>query len=390
MKKNIPRSLRIGIDCRTMLNPMSGERAGVGHYTFHIVKAVLALDRKNSYVLYFDHRMPVSVTDDFQAPNVTIRRLPFSRYRAILPFAYAHLLIAAYLNRDRLDVFHAPANVMPLSYNRPTVITVHDLAIYEHPEWFPTQIASTRLLVPQSIKKAAEIIAVSKTTKRDLLNLFEVPAKKIHVVYEAADTSLLKLKDSAADVRKIYSLPKKYILYVGTIDPRKNLTALIQAWQRLVHLHPDVVKDAALVIAGGTGYRGQDVLDLVATLQSPSIKVLGYISHNHKIRLMMGATAFVFPTRYEGFGLPVLEAMQLGTPVISTSVSSIPEVAGEAALLDDPEDVEQLAKNIRTVLTRPALVSRLRRAGKLQAKKFTWTAAARETLAVYRRAAGLR
>lgn len=379
--------MKIGIDCRTMLNPVSGERAGVGHYTFHLVKALLEVDRKNHYVLYFDHHMPAAVTDDFVAPNVTARRLPFSRYRKFLPFAYSHLLLAAYLTRDRLDVFHAPANVMPLTYNRPTVLTVHDLAIYEHPEWFPSQIASTRLLVPQSIKKAAAVIAVSKATKKDILSQFGVPAKKVVVVPEAADTSLLQLRDRTADVCKIYKLPKNFVLYVGTIEPRKNLTALIKAWQHLIHVYPKAVKDMALVIAGGIGYRGKDVTDLVATLKDPSIHYLGYVPHNHKVKLMVEAVAFVFPTRYEGFGLPVLEAMQLGTPVISSSVSSIPEITGEAALLNSPEDIEALTENIRKVLLRPALAKKMSLAGKKQAKLFSWKRTARETLVVYKRAA---
>ncbi len=377
----------IGIDCTTMLNPASGEWAGVGHYTFHLVKALLDINRTDEYFLYFDHRMPRAVTDDFERANVTVRRLPFSRYRKFLPFAYTHLLLAAYLTRDRLDVFHAPANVRPLSYNRPTVVTIHDLAIYDHPEWFPSQIASTRLLVPQSVKKAAAVIAVSKATKRDLLNLFNISSKKVFVVPEAADTALLKLRDRTADVRKIYKLPKKFVLYVGTIDQRKNLTTLIQAWQRLTSLRPATVKDAALVIAGGVGYRGQEVIDLIATLKSPALRALGYLPHNHKIKMMAEASVFVFPSRYEGFGLPVLEAMQLGTPVITTDISSLPEIAGRAAMLIDPADVDALAENIRKILTRPALAKRMSADGIKQAKQFSWKRAARETLAVYRHAA---
>lgn len=381
------RPLRIGIDCRTMLNPISGERAGVGHYTFHIVKALLEIDRVNEYVLYFDHRMPRAVTDNFANANVSIRRLPFSKYSRLLPFAYSHLLLSSWLLRDQLDVFHATANVMPLTYNRPTVVTIHDLAIYQHPEWFPTQIASTKLLVPQTLKKAARIIAVSQTTKQDLRELFGVPGKKISVVYEAADTALLKLKDGKTDVRKQYGLPKKYILYVGTVEPRKSLTSLIQAWQRLVLMRPAVTKDAMLVIAGGVGFKGDEVLKLLKTLNAASIKYLGYVSHNHKVLLMQNATAFVFPTLYEGFGLPVLEAMQLGVPVITSDISSIPEVTGSAAKLTRPEDVEEIARAIKEVLTKPAIAKRMSVAGKRQAKKFSWTKAARETLKVYRTAA---
>lgn len=379
--------LRIGIDCRTMLNPISGERAGVGHYTFHIVQALLEVDQVNEYVLYFDHRMPRAVTDNFEGPNIATRRLPFSKYSKLLPFAYSHLLLASWLTRDQLDVFHATANVMPLTYRKPTVVTVHDLAIYEHPEWFPSQIASTKLLVPQTLRKATRIIAVSQATKQDLRELFGMPSHKISVVYEAADTALLKLKDRTTNVRQEYDLPTKYVLYVGTIEPRKSLTTLIQAWQRLAKMRPGVVKNAKLILAGGSGYKSEEVVELLRTLNVPSIKYLGYIPHNHKILLMKNAAAFVFPTRYEGFGLPILEAMQLGVPVITSDISSIPEVTGTAAMLVRPEDVEGFARAIKDVLSRPTLAKKMVLAGRKQAKKFSWTKAARETLKVYRSAA---
>lgn len=373
-----------------MLNPLSGERAGVGHYTYHIVQALLRVDRRNTYVLYFDHRMPAAVTDELAGPNVVIRRLPFSRYRAWLPFAYSHLLFAAWLTRDRLDVFHAPANAMPLSYTRPTVVTIHDLAIYDHPEWFPPQPVSTKFLVPQTVKKAAAIIAVSAATKRDLVRQFHLPSKKISVVYEAADTQLLQLRDRQTDIRKTYKLPKRFLLYVGTIDPRKNLTALVQAWQRLQHAQPKIMKDTALVIAGGAGYRGHELLHLIAKLRLASIRAIGYVPHNHKVKLMAAAEAFVFPTRYEGFGLPVLEAMQLGTPVITTNISAIPEIVGSAALFHKPDDITALTAHLRTILTRPAVSQKLRRLGRTQAKKFSWITAAKATLAVYQRVANQR
>ncbi len=387
-KKRLPKkSLRIGIDCRTMLNPISGERAGVGHYTFHIVKALLEIDRDNEYVLYFDHRMPRAVTDNFENSQVTTRRLPFSRYSKLLPFAYSHLLFASWLTRDRLDVFHATANVMPLTYTKPAVVTVHDLAIYEHPEWFPTQIASTRLLVPQTLKKARRIIAISAATKRDLRDLFGIPSTKIKVVHEAADTDLLSLKDGTVDIRKVHRLPKRYVLYVGTIEPRKSLVTLIHGWQRLAKVNPVAVKNTALVIAGGLGYKSDEIMKLLKTLRLPSIMNLGYVSHNHKILLMTNAAAFVFPTRYEGFGLPVLEAMQLGVPVITTNVASLPEVTGAAARLVQPENVAEIVQALGDVLTKPALAKKMSAAGRRQAKKFSWMKAARETLAVYRDAA---
>lgn len=379
--------MRIGIDCRTILNPEAGERAGVGHYTYHLVRTLLDIDRHNEYVLFFDYRMPRDATQEFMQANTTIRFFPFSSYGKFLPFAYSHMLVTALLLKERLAVFHGPANVLPLTYPKTSVITLHDLSIYKHPEWFPSQVFSTRLLVPQSIKRARQIIAVSRATKRDLRDLFNVPNGKIVVVPEAADTTLLPLHDSRDDVRKTYKLAATYLLYVGTIEPRKNLPTLLRAWQRL-QLHDREAADGVeLVLAGGIGHGGQDVVPMIKKMKlAKTVKYLGYVSHNHKILLMKNARAFVFPTLYEGFGLPVIEAMQLGLPVITTNVSSLPEVADAAALLVDPSDVEGLTMAMRKILLDRALGHRLAAAGQRQAKKFSWAKTAKATLAVYRRA----
>lgn len=376
--------MRIGIDCRTVLNPRSGERAGVGHYTYHLVRTLLDQDRNNDYVLFFDYRMPREATQEFVQANVNISFFPFSSYGKFLPFAYSHMLVSAALLKHRLTVFHGPANTVPLTYPKRSVITLHDLAIYRHPEWFPTQMFSTRLLVPQSIRKAKHIISVSQATKRDMQELFNVPNKKITVIPEAADTALLDLSDRYHDVRKKYKLSKRYIVFVGTIEPRKNLLTLFEAWNRLQMSRPEVVKDVQLVLAGGVGYNGEPAVAMIKKMKlDASVKHLGYISHNHKILLMKNATAFVFPTLYEGFGLPVLEAMQLGLPVITTNTSSIPEVTGQAAVLIDPNDVEAMAQALKKVLIDKKYATELGQKGRRQAEKFTWANNAAATLKVY-------
>lgn len=380
--------MKIGIDCRTILNPDSGERAGVGHYTYHLVRALLDDDQRNDYVLFFDYRMPREATQEFVQANTTIKFFPFSSYGKFLPFAYSHMLVSAALLKHRLNLFHGPANTIPLTYPKRSVITIHDLAIYKHPEWFPSQMFSTRLLVPQSIKRAKNIIAVSNATKGDIQELFNVPDKKITIIPEAADTVMLDLHDQTHDIRKFHNLPQRYILFVGTIDPRKNLAVLLEAWKRLLTHRREAVKDVKLVLAGGVGYGGEPIVALIKKMKlSQRVVHTGYVSHNHKILLMKNAAAFVFPSLYEGFGLPVLEAMQLGLPVVTTNVSSIPEVAGRAALMVEPTDVEGLAQAMMKVLTNKTLAEQLRRKGKRQAAKFNWTKTAQQTLAVYRRAA---
>ncbi len=380
--------MRIGIDCRTILNPASGERAGIGHYTYHLVKALLAADRQNHYTLFFDFRMAHEGVQEFVQPNVTVKFFPFSSYGKFLPFAYSQMLVSAFLLRERLNIFHAPANVVPLSYPRRAVVTIHDLAIYQHPEWFPGQIVSTRLLVPQTLRRAKHVIAVSEATRRDLGELFNLPDQKVTVIPEAADVSLLPLQDAEDDVRDMYQLPERYVLFVGTIEPRKNLRVLLEAWQQLKLHAANQMANVELILAGTVGYRGQDTLKLLESLKlGESASYLGYVTHNHKIKLMQEATVFVFPTLYEGFGLPVLEAMTLGTPVITTNTSSIPEVAGQGAVLLEPTDVAGLVNAIQKILMKPAFAAELTERGKRQAAKFSWAKAAVDTLAVYRQAA---
>lgn len=373
--------MRIGIDCRTVLSPGVGEQAGVGHYTYYLLKNLLRLDRDNHYVLFFDSRM--KNRSEFQGKNVTVTAFPFSQYRKFLPFVYSHMLIAAQLLRHRLDVYHSPANVVPLTYLKTSVITVHDLAIYRNPAWFPTQVFSTRLLVPQSVKRARRIIAVSQSTRKDLRDLFSVPARKISVIPEGVDVKLLPLKDRTVDVRRKYKLPERYLLFVGTLEPRKNVPHLVRAFGALAR--QPKYRDVGLVLAGAWGHKGSEVFEEIAE-QNLKARVwyLGYLPHNEKLNALKQATAFVFPSLYEGFGLPVLEAMALGTPVVTSRVSSLPEVAGTAALLVDPEDTGELTRALGRVLDSAGLRARLVSAGRAQAAKFSWAATARATLAVYR------
>jgi glycosyltransferase involved in cell wall biosynthesis len=373
--------MRIGIDCRTILNPGAGEQAGVGHYTHHLVKNLLRIDRDNRYILFFDSRMKNRA--EFEGKNVTITAFPFSQYRKFLPFAYSHMLISAQLLRHKLDVFHSPANVLPLTYYRPSVITIHDLAIYRNPAWFPSQVFSTRLLVPQSVKRAKRIIAVSDSTRRDLRDLFNVPARKVLVIPEGVDVRPLPLSDRNADVRKQFRLPKRFLLFVGTLEPRKNLPALVRAFAVVARMPR--FSDVGLVLAGARGYKATEVFEEITEQKlKDRVWYIGYLTQNQKLAAIRAAEAFVFPSVYEGFGLPVLEAMALGTPVITSRVSSLPEVAGTAALLVDPEDEGELVRAMVRVLDGAPLRARLAKAGKAQAAKFSWDRTAKETLDVYR------
>ncbi|MBI3956476.1 MAG: glycosyltransferase family 4 protein [Candidatus Kerfeldbacteria bacterium] len=380
-------ALRIGIDCRTILNPSLGEAAGVGYYTYCLVKHLLETDKDNEYVLFFDSRMPdVAV---FEQSNVKIWRFPFSSYKRFLPFSYSHMLIAAMILKNRLNVFHSPANVLPMSYSRPSVITVHDLAIYKNPSWFPSQLFSTRLLVPHSVRKAASIITVSECTKRDLQEILGVPAAKITVIPEAAFVERINVKDRNVDAVKKFRLRPPYFLYVGTIEERKNIGMLLEAFLQL-RKNPEFEK-YQLVLAGKEGHRAGDLFKKIhRSAKGSPIRYLDYVTHNEKLDLMRRAFAFVFPSLYEGFGLPVLEAMQLGVPVITSNASSLPEVAGNAALLIDPTKQDDLERAMARLVHEPDFRASLIRRGTARAAAFSWERVAADTLGVYRRVARTR
>lgn len=378
--------MRIGIDCRTILNPRLGERAGVGHYTLNLVKRIISVDTQNEYVLYFDYRM--RDVQDFKKKNVTVKFFPFSQYGKFLSFGYSHMLISAYLLKEGLDLYHVPAGSVPLTYRKKVIYTVHDLAIYKNPDWFPSQILSRHLLTPQSLKAANHIIAVSKSTKKDLKDLFNIQGKKVDVVYEGADVTKVPLKRKKGERIEKSHLPKQYILFIGTLEPRKNLSVLLRAYKKMIQSSPTLSK-VPVVIAGHKGHKHEMVFNEVTDLglSKQQFRYLGYVTHNEKIELYQHATTFVFPSLYEGFGIPVLEAMSLGVPVICSNVSSLPEITGkDGALLVDPENEQGFADAMRDIITNNALREKVAANGKKRAEQFSWERAAQETVAVYKKA----
>lgn len=420
----------IGIDCRTILHPGVGEQAGVGHYTYYLVKNLLEIDQVNQYVLFFDSRFKPG--PEFDRPNVRIRFFPFYQYKKYLPLAYSHLLTTALLNRENLDLYHSPANTIPLTYSRPAVVTVHDLAIYRYPDLFPgslfnRQSLATKVVVPKSLIKAKRIIAVSKNTKSDIIEEFGIPADKITVVYEGAPKPELVSAEQITDLRRRYGISEKYILFVGTIEPRKNLKNLVSAFRNLKLLYDSPLADFQLIIAGGRGWKDGHIFEAIADANaslgsgaikrkgaerrsgidsrsdeerqklgerrqagdrraSQPIKHIGYISSHDKHVLMAGAYTFTFPSLYEGFGLPVVEAMSYGVPVIAADNSSLPEVVGDGGILIDAAKESELADALQQLVTDDGLHEELSIKARAMAKTFDWRQCAKETLEVYEEA----
>lgn len=389
--------MKIAIDCRTILNPGFGEGAGVGHYTYYLVHHLLRLDAENEYVLFFDRQLGMEAIKKIinGRPATAYRFFSFHEYRQYLPGVYPHLLVGAAFAKERPDIVHVPGGNIPASYRGQTVLTVHDLAIFRHPEWFPFQPIATRLLYPQSIRRAARLIVPSQAVAADLRELFHVPESKITVIPEGVaakaplyDTDIVSGNDvtDRADIERKYKIRSPYFFSLGTLEPRKNLEMLVRAYGDFC----DQMKGEApqLVIAGGRGWKYDGIFRAIAAQNRRhpfSVHSIGYVPHSDKWALLKHAEAFLFPSLSEGFGLPPLEAMSMGTPVICSHTSSLPEVVADAGILLDPKNVEGWTRAMERILKNKPLREELSVKGKARVKRFSWMRTAEMTLEVYQK-----
>ena len=360
-------------------------RAGLGRYAESLARSLVEQvpDRLS---LFYNREQGIDALPGLEnLPSATVslgykpwRMLVWIGQLAMLPF-------------DRLlpgaELFHATEHLLMPLRSIPTVLTVHDLIFRRLPEhhkrlnrWY------LNWTMPLYCRRADHIIAVSEATRRDLVETYHLPPQKISVIYEAAAPRFVPQSEPVRDlVRRTYGLPDRYLLYVGTIEPRKNLERLLAAWAPL-YLAGEC---PPLVIVGKKGWLSGGFF--AALEESPArdgVILTGYVPDPDLPAVYSAATALVLPSLYEGFGLPLLEAMACGTPVICSNASSMPEIAGDAALLFDPHEVEDLRQSLRRVVTEVDLPSSLRTRGMARAATFSWTRAAEETLAIYGRVLG--
>jgi glycosyltransferase involved in cell wall biosynthesis len=298
----------------------------------------------------------------------------------------------------KVSLLHGLAFAAPFVSRCPTVVTVHDLSFLRYPSAFrPTNRSYLRLITKASTRRAARVIAVSASTRQDVINLIGVPADRIIVVPNGVTPEFSPADpDRVSDFRQRAGLPQRYILFLGTLEPRKNLVRLLESYALLrSRALGDVSSDAAaptvppLVIAGAKGWFYQEIFTRVTDLGlADQVIFPGFVPSEELPWWYRGADLFVYPSLFEGFGLPVLEAMACGTPTITSRASALPEVAGDGAILVDPEDVVQLAEAIHCVLTTPGLAGQLRATGLRQAACFPWERTAAATREVYRSVLG--
>lgn len=366
--------MRIGIDATTLINK---NLAGIGTYTNEILTWLGEHDRENEYILYCWTELEVPRN---YGPNFSFRLV-----KGTFRFSWKMLDLPLALIRDKVDVFWGPSHVLPGRVpGVRSVLTIHDLALLVNSEW--GNAANVRVLnkkMPIYARRADRILADSQSTKDDLLSICGTNESKVSVVYlgGAPDHSHLLSREALAIAKEKYGIGEKFFYFVGTIEPRKNIGSVLEAFNLVAAKDPDV----QLILAGGLGWSYDAILD--AMQNSPyteRIKHIGYVSLEEKMNLYAASLAFLFPSHYEGFGIPVLEAMSLGGIVITANNSSLPEVGGDAAFyVQNENDTAALAEVMELVLNMDETQRQERAAmGKKQAAKFTWEKCAKETLAV--------
>ncbi|MFQ5813782.1 MAG: glycosyltransferase family 4 protein, partial [Anaerolineae bacterium] len=320
------------------------------------------------------------------SPGLALKLSRLPTFRPPIRIFWEQVVQPFALQKERVDLLHALAFVTPLLSPCPSVVTIHDLSFLLYPESFKrSKRFYLSLFTRLSARQARCIIAVSKSTKRDVVRLLGVSPDKVEVVYSGVDDVFHPLaEDQVAAFRSKRGLPERFILFVGTIEPRKNVTRLIEAFAAL---RPCDLANLKLVIGGAKGWFYHNVFARVEELGLEGDVVFpGYIPVSELPLWYNAAELFVYPSLYEGFGLPLLEAMACGTPVVAANTSSLPEVVGEVGLTVDPLDVEGLAEAMRRALGDEVLRQEMRDRGLQRAKGFSWTKTAQETVQVYRRA----
>jgi len=360
--------VRIAIDAsRTTL----AQRTGTENYALQLLRALLPLAQAHQVDLFFRTPPP---SDLFPAwPHVRQRVLPLQR-------GWTHIAWAAALWRGRYAVAWTPAHTLPFFFPRRAVFTAHDLGYLTFPDAHPPhQRAYLDLTTRYSACRATLVMADSQATASDLTHHYHIPPEKIRVVYPGVDERLAPSSFSAIEaVRAKYSLPPRYFLFIGTLQPRKNIARLVQAYALWRSQYKQQTEEVGLVLGGKQGW----LFDPTWTEGVAGVQTLGYVAEEDLAPLYSGALAFVFPSLYEGFGFPILEAMLCETPVLCADTSSLPELAEGAALLVNPLHVEAIAQGMHALASDADLRGRLAARGQVQVQRFTWQNAARQALTV--------
>ncbi len=377
--------MRIGIDCRMY----SSQFTGIGRYVFELVENLQTIDRQNHYFLFFNQ----PEFNNFQASSPNFQKVLVNAKHYSLAEQTCFLKI---LNRHHLDLMHFTHFNAPIFYRRPSIVTIHDLTLHFFPgkkmKSFFHRLAY-RTTIRTAVRKATKIIAVSRATGRDLEELLNISLNKIQIIYEGVNPDFKPIDNQSRLNHTLhkYQIHKPFLLYTGVWRDHKNLTGLLDAFAQIYKKH-----DLQLVVTGRKdNIYAQEIFNHARQLglmsekdrstdhQWPAVIFPGLVGEDELIDLINLAKIYVFPSFYEGFGLPPLEAMQCGTPVAASNTSCMPEICGNNAIYFDPYSPADIADKIERLLTDQHLYNRLVKSGLQHTKKFSWSKMAKETHQLY-------
>jgi glycosyltransferase involved in cell wall biosynthesis len=387
--------MHIGID----YTAAAWQGAGIGRYTRELVRAIIEQGATHRYTLFYasggiDRDSPYMA--DLRRlcdahPDVRSVPIPFSPRRQTQIWQRLRAPLPVELFTGPLDLLHAPDFVLPPTRAR-TLLTIHDLAFMVHPECAePSMVRYLTDVVPRGLRRADAILADSEATRRDLASLLAIDPMRVDLVYPGVGPRFRSMSvEEVEPVRRRLGLPDRFVLFVSTIEPRKNLVRLLEAFAQVLQIETSNLQSAIcnlhLVIAGRRGWMYDEVFATIDRLQlRERVQLLDFVHDKDLPALYNLAVAFAYPSIYEGFGIPPLEALACGTPTVTADNSSLPEVVGDAAVLVSAEDVGSIASGIARVVGDAALRARLRAAGPERARQFTWGQAAKRVLMCYER-----
>jgi glycosyltransferase involved in cell wall biosynthesis len=376
-------NMRVAYNARALSGPLTG----VGQYTYQLALRLAAMQGLDLFLFYgsrFERKVE-AVSGRAGLNRMKVRQLG----RRFVPFAYdvvrawRQLAFARGLRSERIELYHEP-NTLALDVDAPLVLTVHDLSWIRHPETHPAErVRAMNKYFEPGLRRATVVLTDSEFVKREIVEVFGVAPDRVRAIPIGMDPIFHPLPDAELQrALETHGLrPRGYLLNVGTLEPRKNLERTVRAYTLL----PQALrKHFPLVLVGASGWRTQGIESIIAPLVARGeVKVLGYLAREELAAVMAGAAAMAYPSLYEGFGLPPLEAMGCGVPVIASATSSLPEVVGDAGLQVDPLDVDAIANAMRTMLEDAALRSRLSALSIERAARFTWEACAAQTFKAY-------
>ena len=368
--------MKVGINAHVLGTEVGGDK----NYVRNVIRSVSAVDPDGDYTLFLGKPLPVEPILGAER----MRRIVVEPYNPLIRMPITFPLAIA---RERIDVVHVQYIAPPICPAH-IVVTVHDISYERYPQFFaPAAITQLRILVPLTIRHAVTVLTVSEFSRQDIIRRYGVPPDKVVVAHGSADPMFQPIHDDArlAHVRNRYGTGDYFILCVGNLQPRKNLVTLIKAY---VRLRQAGVTQHKLVLVGGKSWLYDDIFAAARDSgYADDFVFTGFVPDDDLVALYNAAELFVYPSLFEGFGAPPLEAMACGTPVVTTNTSSIPEVVGNAALLVEPLDVEGMAHAMVIALDDPTLRAQLSARGLDRASVFSWDAAAHTILDVYHRAA---